>query len=490
MDNFNVYNDIKARTNGEIYIGVVGPVRTGKSTFIKRFMDLLVLPNIKDEKSRSQAIDELPQSAAGKTIMTTEPKFIPKDAIEIAVEDEIAFKVRMIDCVGYMVSGAVGHLENNQERLVKTPWFDYEIPFTKAAEIGTKKVINDHSTIGVVITTDGSFTDINRQDYEEPEERTIAELKALKKPFVVILNTSRPYAKETKELKDSLEEKHQVVVLPMNCEQLKPEDIKLILKQVLLEFPITKIEFAIPKWLEAMSNDHWLKQEIIQMIKDNFSQMTIINDMYSKSFKMIEPVKEMKIGRIEMDTGKAVVAISLQDHYYYDILSDMIGINIENEYQLIHIMKELARDKMEFDKVAKALETVKMKGYGLVTPLKEEIHLEQPEVIKHGTKYGVKIKAQAPSIHLIKANITTEIAPIVGSEQQANDLIQYIKEEAQGDGSGIWQVNIFGKTVEQLVDDGIASKAAKMDDESQLKLQDTMEKIINDGNGGLVCIII
>lgn len=490
MDNFNVYNDIKARTNGEIYIGVVGPVRTGKSTFIKRFMDLLVIPNISDEKAREQAVDELPQSAAGKTIMTTEPKFIPKDAVSVDVGDGIELKVRMIDCVGYMVGGAVGHMENEQERLVKTPWFDYEIPFTKAAEIGTKKVINDHSTIGIVVTTDGSFTDISRADYEVPEEKTINELKALRKPFIVLLNTEKPYSNEAKELAQDISKKHGVVVIPMNCEQLKQNDIQDILKQILLEFPISTMEFTVPKWLEALSNDHWLKKDIIQLVKENFEQFSNVNDLYDKQFSTIDPVKSIKINKVEMDTGKALVQIDVREAYYYQILSDVIGLPIENEFQLIHTMKDLAKGKIEYDKVANALHTMQFKGYGIVTPAKEEIRIEQPEVIKHGNKYGIKIKAQAPSIHLIKTDITTEIAPIVGSEQQAIDLIEYIKQESSEGGKGIWDVNVFGKTVEQLVEDGIQSKANKMDDENQLKLQDTLEKIINEGNGGLVCLII
>lgn len=490
MENFNVYKDISARTDGDIYIGVVGPVRTGKSTFIKRFMDLLVIPNITDEHEKQLAVDELPQSAAGRTIMTTEPKFIPKNGVSIEMEDEISFKVRMIDCVGYLVHSAVGHMENEQERLVKTPWYEYEIPFTKAAEVGTRKVITDHSTIGIVVTTDGSFTDIAREDYEEPEERTISELRELKKPFIILLNSNRPYSKETRELAQSMEETYKVPVKALNCEQLKLEDIKDILKHILLEFPINCMEFFFPKWLEALPMEHWLKQELFQWMKNNFNHLQWLKDLYQKELPKMEMMNDIKLDKVGMDTGKVKFQVSMKEPYYYQILSELTGMNIDNEYELIQMLRELSKGKDEFDKVADAVTSVRYKGYGIVTPQKSEIHLDTPELVKHGSKYGVKIRATAPSIHMIKADITTELAPIVGSEQQAQDLIEYIKEESENGEEGIWKVNIFGKSVEQLVEDGMMQKAAKMTEESQMKLQDTMEKIINDGNGGLVCIII
>lgn len=490
QEHFSVYRDIGARTDGEIYIGVVGPVRTGKSTFIKRFMDLLVLPGIAEPKYREQARDELPQSAAGKTIMTTEPKFIPKEAVTITVGDGIEMKVRMIDCVGYMVAGAVGHMEGEQERLVKTPWFDYEIPFTKAAEIGTRKVIADHSTIGVVITSDGSFTDIPRAEYAMPEARTIEELKALHKPFVVVLNSSFPYSDATKELADSMSKEYGVAVLPLNCEQLKKDDIDLILEQVLLEFPISTIEFDLPKWIETLDNQHWLKQAVIETIRENLHHLNYLRDVRNQNFATNEYMKNMRLKSVAMDTGRVQVVTEFDDTYYYQILSQMTGMNIQNEYQLIGILRELGTSKEEYEKVGDAMTQVEMKGYGVVTPNQAQIQVEEPVLIKHGGKYGVKIKAQAPSIHLIKATVETEIAPIVGTEEQARDLIEYINQEAAGAEGEIWKVNIFGKTLEQLVEEGIQTKTSRMSEESQLKLQDTMEKIINDGNGGLVCIII
>lgn len=497
MDNFeassgyNVYRDINARTNGEIYIGVVGPVRTGKSTFIKRFMDLLVIPNIEDAHAKERTVDELPQSAAGKTIMTTEPKFIPKEAAEIELTDETKVKIRLIDCVGYMVDGASGHVENGQERLVKTPWFDHEIPFTQAAELGTKKVINDHSTIGIVITTDGSFGDLTRENYEAPEERTISELKKLGKPFIVLLNTSRPYSEETRALADSIAAKNGVTVLPVNCEQLKKDDITKIMESILSVFPVAELDFFIPKWAEMLPNDHYLKADLISAVRELMKQLRLMKDVRNQSLVTdCKYIEGFKIDSINREDGSVRIQTRINDSYYYDIISDMIGIPVHGEYQFMSTLKDLAEKRMEYEKVGKACEQVQFKGYGVVTPTKDEITIDEPEIIKHGAKFGVKIRATAPSVHMIRANIETEIAPIVGSEEQAKDLVEYIKEQTKGDPDGIWDTNIFGKTIEQLVDDGISAKIGKMTDESEQKLQDTMQKIINDSNGGLICIII
>lgn len=491
LGQYDVYHDIQARTGGEIYIGVVGPVRTGKSTFIKRFMDLLVIPNIEDVHSRERAIDELPQSAAGKTIMTTEPKFIPKEAAQITLDNETDFKIRLIDCVGYMVDGATGHVENDQERLVKTPWYDYEIPFTQAAEIGTKKVINDHSTIGIVITTDGSFGDLPRESYLRPGLKTIDELQKLGKPFIVLLNTNKPYSNETINLCNSMRNEYGVNVLPVNCEQLRKEDITKIMESILAAFPITELDFYMPKWAEMLPAEHWLKQDLLASVKALFQNIRIMDDVKSDRFQSDSKyIKKFKLDKLNLENGKVDVLVDFDDSYYYNILSDLVGIEIGGEYQLIAIMKELAKRKNEYEKVAEACNAVRMKGYGIVNPVQDEITLETPEVIKHGNKYGVKIKACAPSIHMIKADISTEIAPIVGSEEQAKDLITYIEENATNNAEGIWETNIFGKTIRQLVDEGISSKINKLNDDSQLKLQDTMQKIINDSNGGIICIII
>lgn len=490
MDSFQVYKDMKARTNGEIYIGVVGPVRTGKSTFIRRFAELLILPNLKDEHVRQRTQDELPQAASGTTIMTTEPKFVPKEAAEVKLSDDIEVKIRLADCVGFMVDGAGGYVENGQERQVKTPWYEHEIPFTKAAEIGTQKVIHDHATIGIVVTTDGSVTDLPRENYVLAEERTVRELQKIGKPFLILLNCQKPYAKETGNLKQALEEKYTAPVYPVNCEQLKTEDIYEIMRQVLYEFPITEVEFYIPKWVEMLSRDHRIKKDLIENVKEIMAQMSDIRSVSGKDWKTESPyIDQILMSQIEMDTGKIVLRISFHQKYYYEVLSELTGTKIDGEYELISLMKELSSIRQEFSQIKDAFADVKMKGYGVVSPKKEEIHLDEPVIIKQGSRYGVKIRSEAPSIHMIRANIETEIAPIVGSEKQAEDLVEYIKKESDGP-QGVWGTNIFGKSIEDLVMDGMRNKITMINEESQVKLQDSMQKIVNDTNGGLVCIII
>lgn len=487
---YDLYKDIQIRCGGEIYIGVVGPVRTGKSTFIKRFMNHLVLPFIEDEHEKERARDEMPQSAGGKTITTTEPKFIPKEAAEINLGTDIHVKVRLIDCVGYMVNGASGHMEGENERLVKTPWSSDEIPFTKAAEIGTRKVIKDHSTIGIVITSDGSFGEINRESFTEAEEQTIRELKTLGKPFLVLLNSNKPYAPETEMLANEISDKYAVTVMPVNCEQLKGEDINKIMENILYEFPLTMIEFYMPKWVEMLSNEHRMKKDIIGGMKELMGKLNHIRDITPNLFFVdSEYVKKCKLDSIDMSNGCVKVILDVDDSYYYEMLSDLIGETIQGEYQLLSVLKEMAKMKREYTKVLHAMEAVRYKGYGVVMPDREEIKLEKPELIRQGNKFGVKIKAESPSVHMIKANIETEISPIVGTEEQAKDLIRYISDTGTNE-DGIWETNIFGKTVEQLVNDGITGKISMINEESQAKLQETMQKIVNDLNGGMVCIII
>ena len=487
---YDLYNDIQSRCGGEIYIGVVGPVRTGKSTFIKRFMDLMVLPNMVESYEKERAVDELPQSAGGKTITTTEPKFIPKEAAKLSLGDGIEARVRLIDCVGYMVEGASGHMEDDAERMVKTPWYAEEIPFTQAAEIGTRKVINDHSTIGIVITCDGSFGDIPRENYLAAEERTIKELKKLKKPFVVILNTAKPYGEEAARQAREIENQYGVLVMPVNCEQLKKEDIHQILENILYEFPLTMIEFYMPKWVEMLPANHKMKVDLIGRVREIMQQYNCIRDVKNNPVTLEGPfIKKCKMDSIDMADGCIKVWLDVDDAYYYEMLSDMVGENIDNEYHLLSVLKEMARMKKEYVKVLHAIDSVRQKGYGVVTPERDEIRLDKPEVIRHGNKFGVKIRAESPSIHMIRANIETEISPIVGSEEQAQDLIRFISDSSQSE-AGIWETNIFGKSVEQLVNDGITGKLTMIGDESQLKLQETMQKIVNDSNGGMVCIII
>ncbi len=488
-DTYDLYYDIQKRTGGEIYIGVLGPVRTGKSTFIKRFMEEMVLPFMEDENRKARAQDELPQSAGGRTITTTEPKFIPNEAAEILLNDEIKMLVRLIDCVGYMVEGAAGHMEEDAERMVKTPWFEHEIPFTQAAEIGTDRVMKEHSTIGLVITTDGSVGELPRNSYLDAEEKTIQALKKTGKPFVVLLNSKKPFSEEAKRTVNEIENKYGVSVLAVNCEQLKKEDIHRILENILYEFPISSMEFYMPKWIEMLANDNRMKQDIIRNVKDIMKNYTTIRDVMEKPVAFdSEYVKRCKMDGIRLSDGTITMRLEVDDIYYYEMLTEMVGEEIADEYHLIQKLKEFSVMKREYSKVLAAVNTVRMKGYGVVTPEKEEITLERPEVIRHGNKFGVKIKALSPSIHMIRANIETEIAPIVGTKEQAEDLIRYIDRADEGD--GIWETNIFGKTVEQLVNDGISAKIASIGEESQLKLQDTMQKIVNDSNGGMVCIII
>ena len=491
MENFHVYRDIEARTGGEIYIGVVGPVRTGKSTFIKRFMETMVLPKLPDGHKKTLTRDELPQSAAGKMIMTTEPKFIPKEAAEIHLEDGIHAKIRLVDCVGFMVDGAVGHEENGEERLVKTPWFDHEIPFTYAAEIGTRKVIRDHSTIGIVITGDGSFGELGRNDYADAEARIIRELKEIGKPFIVLLNSVKPFGEEAKEMAGNMEELYGVTVQPVNCEQLKESDVKMILMNVLKEFPVQKLDFYIPKWMEILPDEHPLKMTAIEHARSILTNVDQMKDMKEEILRADgnSRVSDIVVRKTEMADGTVSVEILMDYDCYYEVISEYTGIPVKDEYVLFHTLAKLSDMQGEYEKVKHALSQVRAKGYGIVMPDKSEIVLAEPELIKHGNKFGVKIHAQAPSINLIKAQIETEIAPIVGSEQQANDLISYIKNnEATED--GVWETNIFGKSVEQIVTDGMQTKISQMTEDCQSKLQDTLQKIINDSNGGMICIII
>ena len=489
INTYDLYNDIKNRTGGEIYIGVLGPVRTGKSTFIKRFMEEMVLPYMEDEHARARAQDELPQSAGGKTITTTEPKFIPNEAANVVLNGDIPVSVRLIDCVGYMVEGAAGHMEEDMERMVKTPWFDYEIPFTQAAEIGTDKVMNDHSTIGLVVTTDGSFGEIPRGNYLEAEEKTILALKKLRKPFLVLVNSQKPYSEDAKRVAGEITEKYGVSAVTVNCEQLKKEDIHMLLENVLYEFPIASIEFYMPKWVEMLPCDNRMKQDVITRIKELMQDYHTIRDILRNPVELSgEYIKRCKTDTVSLADGIIRITLDVEEAYYYEMLTDMVGETITDEYQLINKLKDFAAMKHEYTKVLDAVNMVRIKGYGVVTPDKDEISLEKPELIKHGNKFGVKIRASSPSIHMIRANIETEIAPIVGTQEQANDLIGFINQADMG--KGIWDTNIFGKTVEQLVNDGITAKVAVIGEESQLKLQDTMQKIVNDSNGGMVCIII
>lgn len=489
MEKFQVYRDIQARTGGDIYIGVVGPVRTGKSTFIRRFMELVALPEMEPAK-QAEVRDQLPLSGSGKLITTVEPKFIPKEAVEVPLGDEQKVRIRLIDCVGFLVKDASGHIEEGKERMVKTPWFEKAIPFHEAAETGTRKVIEEHATIGLVITTDGSFGEIPRENFAEAEAATINQLKKQRKPFLLLVNSQAPYKEETQDLVRSLQEKYGVITMAANCEQLRKEDVTKILSNVLYEFPVTEIQFFVPKWVEMLPRDHKIKQDLIEHVRVILERLTKIRDaLGSIDVSESEYIDSCKVDQIGMGQGCVNINISIPERYYYEMLSEMTGTKIAGQYELVATIQELAKLKEEYEGVRDAFTTVRMKGYGVVSPVRDEITLLEPELIKQGNKYGVKIHSKAPSIHLIRANIETEIAPIVGTEDQAKDLLTFIKQEAETE-HGIWETNIFGKSVEELVMDGIRGKIAMIGDESQTKLQDTMQKIVNDSNGGLVCIII
>ena len=488
---YDIYHDISMRTAGEIYIGVVGPVRTGKSSFIKRFMDLMVLPNVEDRNLRERMRDELPQSAAGRTIMTTEPKFIPKDAVSVSFHENAEAKVRLIDCVGYIIDGVSGHLEDGSERMVKTPWFPYEIPFTEAAETGTRKVIADHSTIGIVMTTDGSFGELPRSAFVPAEEQTISELKELGKPYIILLNVQKPYSADAISLAEELQNKYNAAVLPVNCEQLKKEDIHMILQSVLNEFPVSTISFQVPKWLELLPLSHPVKQEVIKNCRELFQKFNHMRDLISVYTGFHSNyIRDVRLQSRNLSDGTVTYGISMQPSLYYEILSEYAGISIVNERQLMQTIREFALLRNEYKKVSSAVESAGSRGYGVVMPEREQIHLNEPELMKHGNRFGVRMKAEASSIHMIRSMIETEIAPIVGSESQAKDLIDYIKENSRHGQDGVWDTNIFGKSIEQIVMDGIQMKISQMTEDCQSKLQDALQKIINDSNGGMICIII
>ena len=492
MANTKIFEDIATRTGGDIYIGVVGPVRTGKSTFIKQFMESMVLPNITEDYIRERANDELPQSSSGRTIMTTEPKFIPEKGVNVSFDNKANMNVRLVDCVGYIVPSALGYIENDQPRMVKTPWFEDSVPFNMAAEIGTKKVINEHSTIGLVITTDGSISDIPRQEYEEAEQRIIDDLKTTDKPFIILLNCQYPETDEAKALAENLTAKYAVSVIPVNCLELNENTIKDILSKILFEFPVKEISINFPKWINSLSISHWLRESLLEGIKTASSGIKKIKDVnkFTSSFEDSENVKNVSVDNIDLGSGSAEIGIDIKNNLFYKVLSESTGLEIADEQELMDSIKTLSETKQKYEKIKNALDEVEATGYGIVMPDISELTLEEPEIVRQGGRYGVRLKASAPSIHLIKAGITTEVSPIVGSEKQSEDLVMYMLSEFEEDPEKIWDSNIFGKSLYELVNEGLHTKLARMPDDARMRIKETIERVTNDGCNGLICIIL
>ncbi|MBR5155011.1 MAG: stage IV sporulation protein A [Clostridia bacterium] len=492
MVEYNIYQDIAERTNGDLYLGVVGPVRTGKSTFIKNFMNTMVIPNIENSYNRERAMDELPQSAGGRMIMTTEPKFIPNEAVEIRIDDNLSLKTRLIDCVGYIVDSALGYIENENPRMVMTPWSQEPMPFAKAAEIGTQKVICDHSTVGIVVTCDGSITDIDKEDYVIAEERVINELKSIGKPFIIILNSINPMSDQCEKYKLEMEEKYGVSVLPINCMQLSENDVNTIIKNLLLAFPITEVAINLPDWVDAIDSSHPLKSELQKFVMETITEPLRLSDTNKLSDLMsaCSFASNVEISDINMVDGSVTINLNLPKQLFYKIINEMTNFEINSEEDLMYLLKEMSVIKKKYDKVASALTEVSQKGYGIVSPSIDELTLEEPEIVKQGSRFGVRLKASAPSIHMIRADIETEVSPIVGTEKQSEELVHYLLNEFEVDPKKIWESNIFGKSLHELVNEGLHNKLYRMPDDAQMKMQETLQKIINEGSGGLICIIL
>ncbi len=488
----SIYQDMAARTGNSIYIGVVGPVRTGKSTFIKRFMETQVIPNIDNVYRRDRAKDELPQSGSGRTIMTAEPKFVPEEAVEIKLEEGTSFSVRLIDCVGYMVPGAVGQFEDLAPRMVMTPWFDHEIPMTEAAEIGTRKVITDHSTVGIVVTTDGTVTEIPREDYQEAEERVIRELQEIGKPFVVLLNTQEPESGRAMAIAGEIEQRYGVKCMPVNCLELDEATVTALIRGLLYEFPLQELDLFLPAWVDALPVDHPIRSKLYQTIREQTRQLRHIRELDGCMEQMTaeDNVGSANLRSIDLGTGVAAAEITMPRTLFYQTLSERSGLKVVDDGDLMEQLTELSAVKAEYDKVASALQAARETGYGIVMPSVEELNLEDPEIVRQGGRYGVRMKASAPSIHMIRADIETTVSPIVGNEKQSEDMVNYLLQEFEGDTSKIWQSNIFGRSFHEIVGDDLQAKLKRMPEDAQKKLRNALERIINEGSGSLICIIL
>lgn len=493
MERFSVFEDIARRTGGDIYIGVVGPVRTGKSTFVRRFVERVLVPRVEDEFLRQRMLDELPQSAGGRTVMTVEPKFVPEDAIEVMVREEVTMRVRLVDCVGYPVEGAHGFLdESGQPRMVLTPWFDHEVPFHEAAELGTRRVVMEHATVAVVVITDGTVAELPRAAYLEPEERVITELRELAKPFVVVLNTTRPYAQETLEMAGELEERYGAPVIPISAVDLGEDDIHLVVEQLLFEFPVKELEIALPRWVEALESEHWLRHKFEEAVAEVVGTVTRVRDVDPavERLSVFEFIHVARLGTLDMGTGIAVIELEAQEDLYYQVLEEITGTKLEGKHTMVRLLREWAHAKKEYDKIATALHEVRTTGYGMVPPQIADMAFAEPELVRMGNAFGVRLRAKAPSLHFIRADVQTEVTPTLGLAKQGEDLAHYLLDRFQDDPSKLWEFDIFGKSLYDLCREGIQAKLYRMPEDAQSKLQETLTRIINEGSGGLICIII
>ena len=489
---FNLYRDIAERTDGDVYIGVVGPVRTGKSTLISRLMQELVLAGMAPGPKRERLTDELPQSGSGKTIMTTQPKFVPSEAVTVTLGDQATVRVRMVDSVGYLVDGALGTEEEGAARMVHTPWFDYDIPFEQAAEIGTRKVIADHATIGLVVTTDGSIADLPRDAYADPEERVVRELKQLGKPFIMVLNSRHPEEETTEKLRGRLSERYAVPVMALNVKEMSLADILGVFEQVLFQFPLREIQVSVPGWLNALDDNHWLVQHVLNGVRQGAEGVNRMRDHtdFAEAFAESPFSDGLQNDGIDLGQGRLSYTLPLKDGLFNRVLGEECGTEIKGDAHLLKLMKELVAAKTEYDHVAQALKSVRETGYGLVTPSMNELTLQEPEIVQQGSRFGVKLKANAPSLHMIRVDIETEVSPVVGTEKQSEELVRYLLEEFENDPQSIWNTNFFGKSLHELVREGLSNKLMRMPADAQEKVQETLSKIINEGSGGMICILL
>lgn len=492
MEKVDIFKDIAERTGGDIYLGVVGAVRTGKSTFIKRFMEQVVLPNIQSDSDKIRAQDELPQSAAGRTIMTTEPKFVPNQAVKINVHEGLDINVRLIDCVGYIVPGAKGYEDENGPRMINTPWYEEPIPFQEAAEYGTRKVIQEHSTIGVVVTTDGSIAEIPRHEYVEAEERVIAELKEVGKPFVLLINSTQPYIAETESLRHELAEKYDIPCLALSVEQMDERDIMNVLREVLYEFPVHEVNVNLPSWVMVLKEDHWLRQNYEEAVRNTVQDIKRLRDVdhVVSNFNEYDFIDGARLAGMDMGTGTAEIDLIAPDHLYDQVLKEVVGTEIRGKDHLLQLMQDFAIAKKEYDQIAGALKMVRQTGYGISPPSLEDMNLEEPEIIRQGSRFGVRLKATAPSIHMIKVDVESEFAPIIGTEKQSEELIRYLMQDIEEDALAIWKSDVFGRSLHSIVREGISAKLSTMPENARYKLKNTLERIINEGSGGLIAIIL